>query len=179
MKTFARIKAALETLSTVVVIAAAVALLWTIFFKKPEPAVAAAPPKVQEVQESIPAPRLTNVMGSGPLAIVEFTDFQCPFCKRHATETLPVLLKEIAGKARYVSLHLPLQMHQQAVPAAEAAECAAEQGKFWEMHAALFGKQSELGSHDYASLAREVGADVERFDACRAAGKARARVSAS
>ena len=134
-----RLKDITEMVSTLAVIAAAGVLVWVLLVKQPADAAAAAAPGIADVTETLDAALVRNVTGAGPLAIVEFTDFQCPYCKQHAEQTAPTLLKKIAGKARYVSMHFPLGMHPQAIPAAEAAECAAEQGKFWEMHAALGG----------------------------------------
>lgn len=178
MKSFARIKSALETLSTILVIVAASGLVWTLFFKQ-QPAAANAPlPPIGDVKGTIAAKHLTNVEGSGPIAIVEFTDFQCPFCAKHAAETLPDLKKELleSGKARYVAMNLPLEMHPHALPAAEAAECAAEQGSFWKMHDTLFAKQKELPATDYVVLAQELGLNVRGFEACLKSGTAINRV---
>jgi protein-disulfide isomerase len=182
MRFLGRATAALETLSTLLVIVAASALLWTIFFKQPRSA-SAAPPLVQDVTETIAGFHLTNVRGTGEIAIVEFTDFQCPFCARHAAETLPALEKELidTGKARYFVVNLPLPMHPQAKPAAEAAECAAEQGKFWVMHDLLFERQQEVAKSDDASLvgyANELGLDAARFERCLREDVALARVKA-
>jgi protein-disulfide isomerase len=132
-----------------------------------------APPPIEDARGIIAAERVRHIAGTGDLAIIEFTDFQCPFCARHATETAPALM-ELAG-VRYVSLHLPLDMHPQAIPAAEAAECAAEQGQFWAMHAALFAGQEALKAGVIPHLE---GLDDERFSACLEADVALARVTA-
>jgi protein-disulfide isomerase len=184
MASFARrMKTALETLSTVLVIVAAGTLLWTVFAKEDVPPTLSAGAKqapVSDVKDSIAKERLTNVLGTGQLAIVEFTDYECPFCAKHATETFPALKPLIDdGTIRYVSLDLPLQMHANAVPAAEAAECAAEQGKFWEAHAWLFANQKNLAS----ALAKDAAPAIEglslpEYAACLAADVALARVRA-
>jgi len=88
MTALQRAKSILETLSTVLVIVAASGLIWTMFNRKPA-AAAAPPPPTSDVKATIDATHLTHVAGSGSIAIVEFSDFQCPFCARHATETLP------------------------------------------------------------------------------------------
>jgi protein-disulfide isomerase len=78
------------------------------------------------------------------LTLIEFSDYQCPFCRRHAENTLPSLDKEYiaTGKVRYVFHDFPLEaIHPQAFKAAEAAHCAGEQQKYWEMHGRLFANQ--------------------------------------
>jgi protein-disulfide isomerase len=74
-----------------------------------------------------------------PLTLLEFTDYQCPYCRKFQAETWPLLKKNYidTGKLRFIVRDLPLSFHSSARPAAEAAHCAAEQGKFWEMHHAM------------------------------------------
>jgi len=80
---------------------------------------------------------------NAPVTIIEFSDFECPFCQRFFSETLSQIQKEYidTGKARLVYRDFPLSFHPGAQPAAEAAECAKAQGKFWEMHDLIFSKQ--------------------------------------
>lgn len=116
------------------------------------------------------------------LTLVEYGDFQCPYCAR-AHAALSELMDEIgdeAGGIRLVYRHLPLlDMHPLAGPAAEASEAAASQGKFWEMHDSLFEQQQELADEDdLATLASELGLDGARFTSELAQGKHRARVQA-
>lgn len=167
MNALGRAKAALETLSTVLVIVASSGLVWTLSFKQPA-VPPPPPPPISDVKETIEAKYLTHVEGTGPIAIVEFTDFQCPFCAKHQSDTVPTLRKELVanGKARYVTMHLPLPIHPQAISAAEAAECAAEQGKFWEMHALLFEKQKELPTANLADYATSLGLARAAFVDC-------------
>ena len=180
MSALGRAKATLETLSTVLVIVAAAGLVWTLFFKQQPTAASAAPPPISDVNETIEAKHQTNVEGTGPIAIVEFTDFQCPFCAKHQRETVPTLRKELiaSSKARYITMHLPLPMHPQAFAAAEAAECAARQGKFREMHALLFERQKELPTANFADYATSLGLDAARFAECLSADAALAKVKA-
>lgn len=79
------------------------------------------------------------------VTIVEFSDFECPYCQRHFTQTNAKIIEEYvnSGKVKMVFKHYPLAFHSSAQKAAEAAECANEQGKFWEMHDILFTKGSE------------------------------------
>ena len=82
--------------------------------------------------------------GSGPVTLVEFTDYQCPFCSRFFTNTLPDIEREYEGKVTFVVKDLPLtNIHSKALVAAEAARCAGEQGEFWDMHDILFNSQAQ------------------------------------
>lgn len=75
-----------------------------------------------------------------PIGIIGFSDFECPFCSKFAREVMPALETDYidSGKVRFTFRHLPLAMHKAAIPAATAAECAGQQGAFWEMHDGLF-----------------------------------------
>jgi protein-disulfide isomerase len=106
---------------------------------------------------------------SAPVTIVEFSDFQCPFCGRHFNQTMGLLDKEYisTGKVKYVFRHFPLErIHPQAFKASEAAECAVEQGKFWEMHDRLFANQQMLMPPDLLKHAEAVGLDGAKFASC-------------
>jgi Na+/H+ antiporter NhaA len=98
-----------------------------------------------------------------PVTLVEYGDFQCPFCGR-AESVVRALLAEFGDDLRYVFRHLPLaDVHESAQLAAEAAEAAGAQGRFWEMHHLLFAHQVALGPEDLSRYAEELGLDVERF----------------
>jgi Na+/H+ antiporter NhaA len=98
-----------------------------------------------------------------PLTLVEFVDFECPFCGR-ATGAVEELRERFGDRLRYVMRHLPLtDVHPNAELAAEAAEAAGAQGRFWEMHDRLFRHQDELGPDDLVDHARAIGLDLERF----------------
>ncbi len=103
-----------------------------------------------------------------PLTLLEFTDYQCPYCRRFQSETWPLLKKNFidTGKLRFIVRDLPLQFHSTARPAAEAAHCAGEQGKFWEMHHALLTGSDPLNAAGIDRRAREVGLDLERLHSC-------------
>jgi protein-disulfide isomerase len=114
-----------------------------------------------------------------PVTIVEFSDYQCPFCKRFYTTTLAALKKDYidAGKVRYVFRDYPLeQLHSHARKAAEAAHCAGEQGKYWQMHDALFQNQGALDLPQLSEHARLLGLDGPTFDKCLSSGRNAARV---
>jgi protein-disulfide isomerase len=112
---------------------------------------------------------------SAPVEIVEFSDFQCPFCLR-AHPTVDEVLKTYGDRVRFVYRHYPLPGHPNARPAAEAAECAAEQGKFWPYHDKLFATQSRLSDADLKQSAAELGMDASKFNACVDSHKYAAKV---
>lgn len=107
------------------------------------------------------------------LTLVEFSDFQCPYCARHVQATYPVLKDQYvaAGKLKYVFFDFPLQNHANAPKAAEAARCAGEQGKFWEMHDHLFANQSQLVPSQLRGHADSLGLDAVAFTECLDSGK--------
>jgi protein-disulfide isomerase len=138
------------------------------------PPVAAAPPAAPEnVVLSIDgAPVKGNK--DAPVTLIEFTDFQCPFCGRHFKNTLPQLETDYikTGKVKYALLNFPLEsLHPNAFKAAEAADCAGEQGKFWEMHDQLFENQRALDAAKLPDYAKAAGLDVEKFNKCLESGK--------
>ncbi|HET6337690.1 MAG TPA: thioredoxin domain-containing protein [Polyangiales bacterium] len=97
------------------------------------------------------------------VTIVEFSDFQCPHCGAAHPELVRVL-KEFDGSVRLVYRYFPLSNHTRALPAAKAAEAARTQGKFWEMHDALFENQRALEDADLDKYAKQLGLDVSKFD---------------
>lgn len=117
-----------------------------------------------------------------PLVLVEFSDYECPFCIRHFTQTMPELEREYisTGKLRYVFMDFPIdQLHPAALKAHEAARCAGEQGKFWEMHQRLFSPAGTHGIDQLKRLAADVGLDRAAFDACLDSGRMQGPVRAS
>jgi protein-disulfide isomerase len=117
-------------------------------------------------------------MGSAPITIIEFSDYQCPFCSR-AEETVKKVLDEYKGKVRLVFRQYPLPFHPQAAKASEAALCAADQGKYWEMHEKLFANQSALGVDQLKQHAKGLGLDGGKFDKCLDSGEKTKLVEAS
>jgi protein-disulfide isomerase len=113
------------------------------------------------------------------LVLVEFTDYQCPFCARHARDTFPLIDAEYVktGKLRYVTREFPLEsIHPHAFKAAEAALCAGDQGKYWEMHGRLFANQRALAPGQIAAHAQAVGLDAAKFTQCLEEGTKVAKV---
>lgn len=120
------------------------------------------PPTVQVGTGSVP-PRGN---AQAPVTIVEFADYECPYCKR-AAETVKQVLDTYGDQVRFAYRDYPLQLHPNARPAAAAAHCAGAQGKFWEYHDKLMGS-TDLSSTQLEALADEVGLDRAKFDECRA-----------
>lgn len=113
---------------------------------------------------------------NAPVTIVEYSDFECPFC-RSFHPTMQKVMSEYQGKVRWVYRHFPLtNIHPQALSAAEASECAAEQGKFWEFGDALFTNQDSLGDSLYKKTAEDLGLDMSKFNDCLTAGKYTSKV---
>jgi protein-disulfide isomerase len=106
--------------------------------------------------------------------VIEFSDYQCPFCQRFFANTLPALKRDYidTGKVRYVFRDFPLDsIHPQARKAAEAAHCAGDQGKYWEMHDTLFKNQRALMVDNLKDLARGLGLKDDDFTSCLDQGK--------
>ncbi len=116
-----------------------------------------------------------------PITIVEFSDYQCPFCAKFYAQTLPLLLEEYIdeGKVNLVYRDFPVQrIHPNALSAAAAAECADEQGKYWEYHDTLFEKQNAWAKLDsnsaistFSQFAAEIELEQQQFDNCLESGK--------
>jgi protein-disulfide isomerase len=130
-----------------------------------------------DVQNMLPEKR-TQVEATGPskgpesapVTIVEFSDFQCPFCGK-ARSTVEDVVKQYGDKVRLVFRHYPLPFHENAPKAAEAAACAQDQGKFWEMHDKMFSNQQALKVDDLKKYAADLGMDAARFNECLDSGK--------
>ena len=114
---------------------------------------------------------------SASVEIIEFSDFQCPFCQQ-LIGTLEQLKTQYGSAIRLVFKDYPLPNHAQAFKAAEAGNCANEQGKFWELHDTMFSRQSELGVDDLKRHAGELGMDQAAFDACLDSGRFADQVNA-
>jgi protein-disulfide isomerase len=139
------------------------------------------PPRVQKIDGVIEL-GVAPFKGSraAPLTMVEFSDYQCPFCARHAQQTLPEIDRDYVatGKVRYVFRDLPLPIHPEAPKAAEAAHCAGDQGKYWEMHDWLFANQGALGAEKLVEYGTALGLDAASYKACLDSGKHAGRVAA-
>jgi len=122
-----------------------------------------APPQEAQVDDD-------TILGEvdAPVTIIVFGDYECPFCERMYQDAEQQIRDEYVatGKARIVYRDFPLSFHPAAMPAALAAECAGDQGKYWNYHDALFDRQAEIESMDYVALADELELDVDVFTQC-------------
>jgi protein-disulfide isomerase len=125
------------------------------------------------IRVALDPPRQTVAAGNSPsrgpanapIEMIEFSDFQCPFCQR-ANPTVQQVMSTYGDRVRLVYRHYPLPNHPNAEPAAEAASCAAEQGKFWPYYDKLFANQSRLQDADLKQHASDLGLDTGKFNAC-------------
>ncbi len=116
---------------------------------------------------------------NAPVTLVEFTDYECSFCARHVKETFPQLARDYieTGKVKYVFRNFPLEsIHKQSFKAHEASTCAADQGKFWEMHDRLFASQPALTPDQLIGYAQTLGLNAGQFQACFSADRHAAEI---
>jgi len=138
--------------------------------------VAQAPAATQPAQFTrydVPADGFPSLgPADAPIVIVEFSDFQCPFCKRFYDETYQQLMDAYPGKIRFVYRHLPLtSIHPEAFPSAEASMCANEQNAFPQYHDKLFENQDKLGRELYMQIAADLNLDAVSFEGCLNTGR--------
>jgi protein-disulfide isomerase len=109
-----------------------------------------------------------------PVTLIEFSDYQCPYCKRHATAVMPTLISKYVdtGKLRFVMREFPIEnLHRRAVAASEAALCAGDQGQYWGMHDALFADQKANTDENFQQMAASLGLDESAFLECMSSDK--------
>jgi len=142
-----------------------------------------ARPNIAAAVDTLPAVvSISNSQSKGlataKIAIIEYSDYQCPFCSRYDRDTFPQLETEYVktGKVRYVFHDLPLDFHKNAFKAAQAARCAGEQGKFWEMHHQLFANQAALEDKDLPTHAAALNLDEPKFQQCLAGDRYAAEI---
>jgi protein-disulfide isomerase len=129
----------------------------------PQPQPTAAPSRIDDVKTD-GDPQLGP--DDAKVTIVEFSDFQCPYCKRFRDTTFDALIEKYGDNIRIVYRDYPLPFHPQAQIAAEAAECANEQDKYWEMHDVIYANQETLSDDVYSGFAEQLGLDIQKFDEC-------------
>ncbi len=134
-------------------------------------------PDAERVYEIDVADSPSRGPADAQVTVVEFSDFQCPFCGR-VTPTLDQVEKTYGDDVRIVFKHLPLRIHPNAPKAHAAAEAAKLQGKFWEMHDLIFANQRELTEEKFIAHAQQLGLDVERFKKDLASSEVAKRVEA-
>lgn len=135
-------------------------------------------PAFEETEVTIgDAPYLGDA--SATVTLMEFSDYQCPFCSRHYRDVMPALVEEYVetGKLKYVMKENPiLSIHPRAMPASQAALCAKDQNKYWEMHNLIFDNQRELADENLKAHAETLGLDTVSFNDCLDSGKYLERV---
>ena len=164
-------KAVLDVASSVAVIAAAAVLIWSVVGRPGTTSASnsAAARGDTLTDTHIPAEAARHVQGTGAQVIVEFSDYQCPFCASFAQSTLPEAERELisSGKARYITFHYPLEAtHPLAMKASEAVECASQQGKHWDMHKRLFANQAALSPEALLAHADALQLNRSQFEEC-------------
>src|SRR5205085_12643562 len=114
-----------------------------------------------------------------PVTIVEYTDYQCPFCRRFHSDGFAQLKRQYidSGKVRFITRDLPLPIHPNAVPAAQAIRCAGDQGKFWEMRDAI-ANANDLAPASISKYAQQVGIDTSALATCMTTGRHRSEIDA-
>jgi protein-disulfide isomerase len=141
-----------------------------------------------KIEENAPKPAVTAIqLGDDPVlgdrtakvAVVEFSDYQCPFCGAFQVQTMPGLKKQYidSGKVQFIYRDFPLDFHPHAESAAIAAHCAGEQDAYWQMHDKLFANQRQLGNKLYSDLASQLNLDTKKFSACLKDAKFKGRLS--
>jgi len=170
-----RIRSSFDAATSVVLMVAAGLVIWHTFKAGPQP----GPPRGR------PGLRIGNLkneglsttvndapghnLGRAKVALIEFSDFECPFCARYETETFGKLQTEFIanGRIQYIFRHFPLEhSHPHALAAARAADCAGDQHRFWEMRAKLFEKQSDLSSSVWLREGATIGLEAGAFERC-------------
>ncbi|MDQ6916655.1 MAG: DsbA family protein [Pseudomonadota bacterium] len=143
------------------------------------PAQAQAPAPVSDkVDMAFPAGGFSVGKDSAPLVLVEYTDYQCPFCQRYHNDAFAQIKTNFidTGKVRYISRDYPLPFHENARRSATAARCAAEQGKFWELRHTMIVNANQLQADKLGGYAQSVSLDVPKFQACVDSDKYRAAI---
>ena len=134
-------------------------------------------PELPRIQVEIASHDPTIGPDDAPITIVQFAEYQCYFCNK-VTPTIDQVLKEYDGKVRMVFKDYPLPMHDRANAAAQAAHCAGEQGKYWELNRVLMANQQALQDSDFQRYVADAGGDVAAWQACYDSGKYKADIAA-
>src|SRR4030065_892175 len=145
---------------------------------KGTPAPAQPSQELQDITASIDDDPVKG-KADAPVTIIEFSDYQCPFCGRFVKNIFPDIAKKYidTGKVKYIFRDFPLDFHKQAPKASEAANCAGDKGKYWEMHDKLFDNQSALTLDNLRQYAKDIGLDADSFNTCIDSGKHAAEIA--
>jgi protein-disulfide isomerase len=167
------VKPELSTVANVVTIATCVLVAYIAVGSRTTKATTGGRPPIEEVTNvTTSLPQLSVIGDPGAKTVViEFTDFQCPFCRRHARDTFPDIKKEFIDtwQIRWAGRQFPLDAHLAAYDAARAASCAARQNQYWAMHERLFAIQSELAVPAIMAAAKDIELSHSQFEACMSA----------
>lgn len=166
------LRSRLDLLATVLMIIASAAVIVAVISpsRNPPRSDRSRVPVPKEPVSIVDAPALGSPHAA--IVLVQYSEFECPFCGRFAQDTLPTLTRRYVdtGKILLVFKHLPLPMHKAALTAAVAADCAGRQGRFWQMHDILFTHQSNLSPARITSSAATIGLDLALFAKCTETG---------
>jgi len=169
-----RLWSGLDKIAIVALLAASSLMIWKpLSFKSDASDAGIGLPMPDKIEGTVPATLMKTASTKGhesaSVAVIEFADYQCPFCGRSAIDVAPQLLHEFVdtGKVKYVFVNFPLEkIHPFAFKAAEAAECSRRQGQYWEMHDKLFANQRALGETDLLRYADALGLRHNEFASC-------------
>lgn len=157
----------LDVAATILMMLTAGVVIWNVVGRQGTPVSPRPPIPVPTTPIALDGVPTLGTAGAS-VAMLIFSDFECPFCAQLAVEIMPPLKREYvdSGKVRFAFRHLPLPAHTRAVRAAESAECARRQGRFWAMHDLLFQPPLRLDESTIQTHAREVGLNLGEFAAC-------------
>jgi protein-disulfide isomerase len=182
-----RIRAILDVVAAVCVTLASIAVIWNIVTARSSGvAIESTQGRAAEVVKDVAGLRLQTSLrfvhgvtdATAHVAVLEVTDFECPFCRRHARESYPKIKRDFVdtGRVVYALMNLPLEaLHRNAADAARAASCAGRQAKFWEMHDWLFKDAANVTLENIRAHAHELPLDTRAFEQCLAEGTAELR----
>ncbi|MGH9238122.1 MAG: DsbA family protein [Vicinamibacterales bacterium] len=173
-----RFKSAVEIATNLALAAAAVTLVWRLVYSPVTPRAGEPRAAVEDVESKGLSMALSAANRKGApdaeVVLLEFSDYQCPYCGKYANETFGQIDKAFVAtnRVQYAFHNYPLGNHSDAIPAAVAAECSGEQGKYWEMHDRLFTRQAELSKRIWLQEAPELQLDLQAFERCLSGAKA-------
>jgi len=146
---------------------------------QPRAQTAGVPPIDEKVRVHIASGGFAVGNAKAPLTLIEYTDYQCPFCRLFQTATYEEIKKHYidTGKLRFITRDFPLDMHDNALRAALAARCAAEQGKFWELRQVMIINANQLQMSNLLTYAADLKLDVDKFSACVTSDKYKADIA--